>query len=194
MDTESTVFSQNRWSKLDKLIYLWRSRLIKKHLGQNQIICDLGCGEDGYFLQSLAATSDHCIGFDLKVVPSLSQKNISLYATNLEGLLPLTDQTVDIVISLAVIEHLNTPEQHVSEARRILKPGGLFILTTPGPMSKPILETLAYLKLINQDSIKDHKQYLDKASLLNLFTTNNFQEIRFRRFQGGLNQLIVGRK
>ena len=34
------------------------------------------------------------------------------------------------VISLSVIEHLSSPKKHISEAARILKPGGHFLLTT----------------------------------------------------------------
>lgn len=45
--------------------------------------------------------------------------------------LPLEASSVDIAISLAVIEHLRDPENFLSEIFRCLKPGGLVFLSTP---------------------------------------------------------------
>lgn len=47
------------------------------------------------------------------------------------GRLPQADGSVDIAISLAVIEHLREPETFISEIFRCLKPGGLVYLSTP---------------------------------------------------------------
>jgi len=44
---------------------------------------------------------------------------------------PLEDQSVDIAMSLAVIEHLKDPELFLLEIFRVLKPGGLIYLSTP---------------------------------------------------------------
>jgi SAM-dependent methyltransferase len=46
--------------------------------------------------------------------------------------LPFDDDSVDLVTLLAVIEHFpNSPRLVLEEARRILKPGGLFVVDTP---------------------------------------------------------------
>lgn len=47
------------------------------------------------------------------------------------GRLPAEENSVDIAISLAVIEHLREPENFISEIYRCLKPGGLVYLSTP---------------------------------------------------------------
>jgi SAM-dependent methyltransferase len=47
------------------------------------------------------------------------------------GKLPLKSDSVDISISLAVIEHLRDPENFISEIFRCLRPGGLIYLSTP---------------------------------------------------------------
>ena len=45
--------------------------------------------------------------------------------------IPLPDASADAVISCDVIEHLDKRDRHVAEAARILKPGGVLVVTTP---------------------------------------------------------------
>ncbi|ACS80710.1 class I SAM-dependent methyltransferase [Maridesulfovibrio salexigens] len=45
--------------------------------------------------------------------------------------LPYEDNSFDLVTSVEVIEHLDSYENLIGEAKRVLKPGGLLILTTP---------------------------------------------------------------
>lgn len=44
---------------------------------------------------------------------------------------PFPDNAFDAVASCEVIEHLAEPERMLSEVKRVLKPGGIFVLTTP---------------------------------------------------------------
>jgi SAM-dependent methyltransferase len=60
----------------------------------------------------------------------ITAHDIDLQAGDLQ--LPFADDSVDLVTLLAVIEHFpNSPRLVLEEARRILKPGGLFIVDTP---------------------------------------------------------------
>lgn len=45
--------------------------------------------------------------------------------------LPFSENSFDIVISLAVIEHISNISNFLSEVRRVLKPGEIFYLSTP---------------------------------------------------------------
>jgi SAM-dependent methyltransferase len=45
--------------------------------------------------------------------------------------LPLADGSVDVLLSLEVIEHLHDPDLLLDEARRVLRPGGALVLSTP---------------------------------------------------------------
>jgi 2-polyprenyl-3-methyl-5-hydroxy-6-metoxy-1,4-benzoquinol methylase len=84
----------------------------------NGLIIDLGCGDK--HLQAAAERR------------GLSYKGLDIVDLNLEkDKLPLADQTVDVAVSLAVIEHITNPEIYLSEIHRVLKPGGLVYLSTP---------------------------------------------------------------
>lgn len=51
--------------------------------------------------------------------------------------IPLPDCSVDVVISLSVLEHIEDPSFVASEIRRVLKPGGWFCAYTPNKWGYP---------------------------------------------------------
>jgi SAM-dependent methyltransferase len=53
--------------------------------------------------------------------------------------LPLRDDAFDSVVSIETIEHVPDPERFLDELRRVLRPGGLLVLTTPNAVyTKPV--------------------------------------------------------
>lgn len=121
-----------------------------------------------------------------------NDKNLVLIKEPVEKPNKLPDGTFDFAISLALLEHLVKPELLIGEAVRLLKKGGKFILTTPTPRAKPILEMLSFrLHLLSSESIADHKQYFDKKTLTSLL--NKFTNISFKHtyFDFGVNNLVI---
>jgi SAM-dependent methyltransferase len=60
--------------------------------------------------------------------------------------LPLPDRSFDTVICMEVLEHTLNPDQVLTEIRRVLRPGGALVLSTPSYMNvagvlKVLLET-----------------------------------------------------
>ena len=45
--------------------------------------------------------------------------------------LPFADDFFQAVISFHVIEHLSDPDNYLTEIRRVLNPGGVFLIVTP---------------------------------------------------------------
>jgi SAM-dependent methyltransferase len=45
--------------------------------------------------------------------------------------LPFADESVDRLLSIAVLEHVNEPQRHIAEFRRVLKPGGALLVYVP---------------------------------------------------------------
>ena len=84
-------------------------------------VLDLGCGS-GEIAEHLSALADaidqRTHGLDLPFHQST-------------GTLPFPDASFDMVISNHVIKHTGDPDRHLSEIRRIARPGAIVYLATP---------------------------------------------------------------
>jgi SAM-dependent methyltransferase len=182
----------DRWTFCDGLIQRLRYRQVAVHIPQGCILADLGCG-NGDFLKYLEGRAAFGYGIDTAIDSTLNNDRLSFKSGNLNERIPLDDESVDVVTSLAVIEHLWKPDVFLEEILRILKPGGYCLMTTPSPYAKPILEFLAYkLKIISEKDIRDHKNYFNKTQLASLFS--NFKTANIDYFQCGLNTAVFAIK
>lgn len=85
--------------------------------------------------------------------------------------LPFKKKSFDILISIQVVEHLENPSSFINEASRLLKLGGLLIISTPNPKG------LAAKVLKNKwQGVKpDHVSLLHPNRWRCLLTENGFQ-------------------
>jgi SAM-dependent methyltransferase len=58
--------------------------------------------------------------------------------------LPFADRRFDIVMSFDVLEHIPDTDAHLREVRRVLKPGGTYLLQTPNKWTNVIFETIRW--------------------------------------------------
>jgi 2-polyprenyl-3-methyl-5-hydroxy-6-metoxy-1,4-benzoquinol methylase len=100
------------------------------------------------------------------------------------------DKHFDLIVALAVIEHIDEPivKSIFEKFKTLLKPGGCILITTPLPASKPLLEFLAFLGLLDKENINEHKHYWQKTELYNLAHSTGFSIGKYKKFQFGLNQ------
>lgn len=82
------------------------------------VLIDLGCGDQYLKVPSEAA------GFDYRGI-DVDECDFDCDPV------PAGDQTCDVVVSLAVIEHLSNPGHFLSEVWRVLRPGGTLVFSTP---------------------------------------------------------------
>jgi SAM-dependent methyltransferase len=198
MRTQS--FDSNNTSMLDKLIWHMRSTQVRKNLTRPvETIADFGCGSSAPLLRTLLEKGviKKAIGIDLNPDFSAETKTLSLFKADLNKPLPLEDNSLDAVLSLATLEHLDEPDLHLREIHRTLKPEGTLLLTTPSPRGKPVLEFLAYrLKIIDRREIEDHRKYFNSSMLETAFEHAGFtpSAINAQTFQLGMNNIVVACK
>jgi ubiquinone/menaquinone biosynthesis C-methylase UbiE len=178
----------------------WRYCKIKRLDNFQKNVLEIGCGSKGHFLKSLAYKNPSFtyIGIDPKVKIAKNPEtltNLRLIPEKIISSIPLSDQSVDAVIILAVLEHLDKPREVLTEIYRVLKLGGVLYLTTPTPKAKGILETLAFkLKIINPHQILEHQNYFSVSDLEHLLSKIGFIDFKYQSFQAGYNSLISARK
>lgn len=191
-------FGQDRETALDKVIKALRFNRIKKNIPAGSFVVDLGCGFRGDFLTALSGHIQKGLGLDLSVTKEkCSAGNIELKIGVVDKRLSIESESADVVTSLALIEHIDDPKTFLAESYRILKPGGVLLLTTPSVKAKPLLEFLAFrLKIISEVEIADHKRYYDLETLKKVLSQAGFEprHININAFQMGFNLFVRAEK
>lgn len=182
---------------IDKIFRNFRENQILKYIPKNSKVCDVGCGKEGHFLKRISSKIQTGYGFDIEARYYKDNK-IEIKRSDLENEgIPLRKEIVDIVVMLAVLEHLKKPEKILGEIFRILKNNGCLYLTTPSPKAKGILEFLAFkLKVINKNSVLEHKKYFTPNEIIALLESAGFKKknITIKYFEFGLNILAIAKK
>ena len=97
-------------------------------------VLEIGSGE-GYGIMELAPTADKYIAvdkYDTHISDELKVENdITFILTEVPPLNGIKDNSVDFVVTFQVIEHIENDELFLKEIKRVLKPGGKLIMTTP---------------------------------------------------------------
>jgi SAM-dependent methyltransferase len=135
------------------------NQLIPTELRQGRIL-DIGCGTYPYFL----AHSEFAKKFAIDQLPMphdvASNLQIENYSLNLneKPVLPFDSDFLSVITLLAVVEHLNPDSMALlcHEIYRVLRPGGMVIMTTPAAWSDGLLRFMARLRLVSAEEINEH--------------------------------------
>jgi len=101
--------------------------------GGRQRIVDVGCGEGAATdLVKRLDPGNTVIGIDWSAMAlaQARQRGVLVAQGGIDSL-PLPDASVDVVIMSELIEHLVDTDAAAEEARRVLRPGGTLLLSTP---------------------------------------------------------------
>ena len=89
--------------------------------------------EERWLYGAIAASAAYCLGVDVlpEAVADLQAKgfNVRLHDVCTEAV----DDVFDVIICGEVVEHLGHPAGLFKSARKMLRPGGRLVLTTPNP-------------------------------------------------------------
>ncbi|MES2377396.1 MAG: class I SAM-dependent methyltransferase [Bacteroidota bacterium] len=107
---------------------------------QNKVVLDIACGEGyGSKLISLKAQEVIAVDIDLETIENAQTKYVSPNLTFIQGSadkIPVKSNYIDIVISFETIEHHDKHEEMLIEIKRVLKPGGILIMSSPEKTSE----------------------------------------------------------
>ena len=119
---------ENYWFRRHQAAYL---RLVDRCVGAR--VLEAGCGE-GYGAALLAGSARLVVGLDYDAITAAHvaarYPQVHVVRGNLVHL-PLPDGALDVVANLQVIEHLWDQPGFLAECFRVLRPGGLLLVSTP---------------------------------------------------------------
>jgi ubiquinone/menaquinone biosynthesis C-methylase UbiE len=127
---------------------------------QGKTVLDIACGE-GYGSNLLSENAAFVTGVDIDKATIEAAKgkyrknNVSFLEGSVEAI-PMQDHSVDVVVSFETLEHTSHHEAFLDGIKRVLKPGGLLIISTP-----------------------DKKWYTDKPGQVNPFHTKELYRDEF---------------
>lgn len=156
-------------------------------LGRVGPALDLGCGDgrlsallDAEQL-TLADVSDVALARAAQRLPAA--RTVALEP---DAPLPLPDNAFDLVLCAETIEHVRDVQLLLSEARRVLRPGGRLAVTTPAHSRLTALDMLARGFERRFPPLSPHLRFLTRRSLAALLDELGFQVESLSRSRGSL--------
>ena len=145
---------------------------------QNKMVLDIACGEGyGMYLLKEAGAKEVC-GIDCATdIPAHINSKYQLNAHTADACdTKLPDQSFDLVVSYETIEHLENPSSFCAEIKRLLKPAGLTIISTPNRnVYKQISPSnpFHFSEMTDTEFTDLLKKYFSEVKLYSQFHTNS---------------------
>ncbi|MGH9043547.1 MAG: class I SAM-dependent methyltransferase [Acidimicrobiales bacterium] len=160
-------------------------------------VVDVGCGDGTASLQALdvcrsSAGGPRLVGLDWSAAAADQARSVGVtVACCSSGNLPLADDSVDVVIMGEVIEHLIDTDGALIEARRVVRPGGWLLLSTPNLAAwynrvllalgiQPVFSEVSLRRIYGRpgSEVVGHLRLFTKRALVGLVKANGFSNVR----------------
>jgi len=175
---------------LDRFLQRWLITKVRPFIPKGARVLDIGCG-DGALFRLCRRQIRQGIGLDPALTSPLKEEHFELIPGRFPEALTETEP-FDVITILAVLEHI--PESQLApfaeNCARILKPGGLLIITTPSLFVDHILNLLLALRIIDGMSLEKHYGF-DPQQTPEIFSVPGLTLVKTTKFQLGLNNLFL---
>lgn len=152
--------------------------LQRYNVGNLRVVVDVGTA-DGLMLatlrEHLGALTFLGLDYSLPLLRAVALEGVRKAQGDALAL-PVRSQCTDAVIATAIIEHIPDAARFLRECQRVLRPGGLLVLTTPNPTMNRFAENLGILKDAG------HNQTFTLTQLAMYVTACNSEILEARKF------------
>jgi 2-polyprenyl-3-methyl-5-hydroxy-6-metoxy-1,4-benzoquinol methylase len=145
-------------------------------------VLDVGCGE-GHFAAALLREGAEVVAVDVAAEPLRRARALhpalDLRLVEPEESLSLEDTSFDVVWAGETIEHVADTAQWLSELRRVLRSGGLLLISTPdhGPLSRLWIGLSRAAFQARFDPRADHLRFYTRQLLAELLADFGFLDV-----------------
>ena len=159
-------------------------------------VLDVGCGP-GTIIGFLPPDTEY-VGVDsgrnaveelLSIYPRVSAHVLDIQVEVLSCREPF-----DTILAIALIEHLKRPLDFLDLYLPLLAPGGKIVLTTPTRLGDRVHRMLKVVGITNPGVSDVHHHIYGLYELVDLLEGRGLKVVHHRRFQMGMNQIVVGRE
>jgi 2-polyprenyl-3-methyl-5-hydroxy-6-metoxy-1,4-benzoquinol methylase len=102
---------------------------------KGKVVLDFGCSDGSISRRYLERGAAHVIGSDIdracieRAKQTHTDPRLGFVRNSIDKI-PLRDQSVDVIVSYDVFEHIEKPAEILAELRRVLRPGGVILIGT----------------------------------------------------------------
>ena len=197
----------NNWTgeRLETFIYnrvsiehLHRYSIVNEYI-KDKVVLDIACGE-GYGSNLMSNKASFIYGVDIdtmcvnKAKIKYQKSNIKFFEGNTSKI-PLINNSIDVIVSFETIEHHEFHVEMMLEFKRVLKPNGLLIISTPDKLhysdSRKYYNEYHVKELYKQEFNDLISNYFSKIQLLtqvyingNSIVQNDNKKNELRLFSG----------
>jgi 2-polyprenyl-3-methyl-5-hydroxy-6-metoxy-1,4-benzoquinol methylase len=166
-----------------------RRRFLLEHAQPGELLLDVGCGE-GVFASELLRAGTRVVGIDVAAEPLRRARErdpaLDLRLVEEGEPWPLPDGGFDAVWAGETIEHVADTGGWLSQVRRVLRPQGRLLLSTPNQGRVRRLAAALSGRAFERDfdPLSEHLRFYTRTSLSRLLESCGFQEVRVLRAGG----------
>jgi SAM-dependent methyltransferase len=140
-------------------------------------LLDVGAGY-GFFMEVAKERGWDVYGTELtdEAVKHCEAKGLKMFKGEFHEL-DIEPESFDVIVSIEVLEHVNTPVQYAKKANEILRKGGVLYMTTPN------FNSILRYRLKEQYNVieyPNHLCYYTPQTFLNLFTSHGFHKLEIK--------------
>jgi ubiquinone/menaquinone biosynthesis C-methylase UbiE len=141
---------------------------------KGKTVLDIASGS-GYGTYIMAGEAEKVIGVDVdEESVKYAQRNYKRPNTEFKvgdaEKIPLEDASVDVVVTFETVEHIKNYKKFLSEIKRVLKPGGFAIISTPNDLEFPEGNHFHLHEFTHDELKKVLKEYFKNAKFSYQYT------------------------